>query len=72
MNTDRAWLAFWLSLGLGGCASTFGGPDLDVMYVTSTTKFLNAYQKRVKLMEGGLLEIRGLGVKGLPEPEFAG
>lgn len=51
---------------------TFGGPDLDVMYVTSTTKPLNGWQRRVQALEGGLLEIRGLGVRGLPEPKFAG
>ena len=51
---------------------TFGGPNFDVMYVTSTTKFLNGWQKQVQAMEGGLLEVHGLGVQGLAEPRFAG
>jgi L-arabinonolactonase len=51
---------------------TFGGRNLDVMYVTSATKMLNAWQRESQAMEGGLLEIRGLGVQGLPEPRFAG
>jgi L-arabinonolactonase len=51
---------------------TFGGTRLDTMYITSTTKMLNGWQKQTQAMEGGLLEITGLGVQGLPEPEFAG
>ncbi len=50
----------------------FGGPNLDVMYVTSTTNLLNGWQRRVQAIEGRLLEITGLGVKGLPEPQFLG
>lgn len=49
---------------------TFGGDDLDVMYVTSTRKFTNPMQEQQNPLEGGLLAITGLGVIGLPEPRF--
>ena len=51
---------------------TFGGDDLDVMYVTSTRKFVNPMMQAQNPLEGGLLAITGLGVQGLPEPRFAG
>src|SRR5690606_26933697 len=40
----------------------FGGDDLDVLYVTSTRKFVNPMQIAQNPLEGGLLAIRGLGV----------
>lgn len=51
---------------------SFGGAAHDVLYVTSARKFLNGWQRRVQQMEGGLIEIKGLGVRGLPEPMFGG
>lgn len=51
---------------------TFGGDDLDVMYVTSTRKFTNPMMEAQNPLEGGLLAISGLGVRGLPEPQFGG
>jgi sugar lactone lactonase YvrE len=64
----------------------FGGPNLDILYVTTmgkpTVGFLEfAKSKSVppgKSMHpgdpglGALFAVYGLGVKGLPEPRFAG
>lgn len=49
----------------------FGGPELDVLYVTSMAKpplprFPDDGQQR-----GALFAIRGLGIRGLPERRFA-
>jgi sugar lactone lactonase YvrE len=49
----------------------FGGLELDVAYVTSMARAV----KEVKPKEreaGGLFAVHGLGVRGLPEPRFAG
>ncbi len=51
---------------------TFGGDDLDVLYVTSTRKFTNAMMEAQNPLEGGVLAISGLGARGLPEPLFGG
>ena len=50
----------------------FGGPNLDILYVTSMAKpplprFPDDPQPR-----GALFAIHGLGVHGVPEPRFAG
>jgi sugar lactone lactonase YvrE len=50
----------------------FGGPDMDVLYVTSASYFLTEEEKPCQPSAGMLLAIRGLGVRGLPEPPFAG
>ena len=49
---------------------TFGGPDLDVLYVTSLTVALRIGDPAPR--PGGLHAIHGLGVQGIPEPRFAG
>src|SRR5262249_35433275 len=51
-------------------STMFGGDNLDVMYATSIGE-------KILDMEpgpdgGALFEIKGLGVKGKPEPRFAG
>lgn len=48
----------------------FGGPNLDILYVTSGTVFLNEVQKIQQPLAGSLFEIHGLGVVGVPEPFF--
>ena len=48
----------------------FGGPDLDVLYVTSIWEFRQA--KTENEMNGHLFAIHGLGSVGLPEPRFGG
>jgi sugar lactone lactonase YvrE len=49
----------------------FGGPDLDVLYVTSIGDPLGG-ESDPSAQAGGLFAIHGLGVRGLPEPRFKG
>lgn len=50
---------------------TFGGADLDIAYVTSMARPMNGeYHKEREA--GCLFAVHGLGVRGLPEPRFAG
>ena len=49
----------------------FGGAELDVLYVTSISDS-GARKAENDPAAGGLFQIIGLGVKGLPEPRFAG
>jgi sugar lactone lactonase YvrE len=48
----------------------FGGPGLDVLYVTSISASLR--YTAIEAEAGGLFAIEGLDVVGLPEPRFAG
>jgi len=47
----------------------FGGPNLDVLYVTSMG--LGGFPED-RAADGGLFAIVGLGVQGIPEPRFGG
>ncbi|MEM6464376.1 MAG: SMP-30/gluconolactonase/LRE family protein [Pseudomonadota bacterium] len=50
----------------------FGGPDLDILFVTSmAVPPLPKYPGDGPL-RGSVFAVRGLGVRGLPEPKFAG
>lgn len=50
---------------------TFGGPDLDIAFVTSMARPMgNEYHREKEA--GYLFAIHGLGVRGLPEPRFGG
>jgi xylono-1,5-lactonase len=49
----------------------FGGPDFDVLYVTSASTGLDAAALARQPLAGGLFALRP-GVRGLPEPDFAG
>ena len=49
----------------------FGGANVDVAYVTSMARPMNGQYHRER-EAGCLFEVRGLGVRGLPEPRFAG
>lgn len=49
---------------------TFGGPGLDVLYVTSIWEWQQA--RTGNDADGRLFAIYGLGATGLPEPRFAG
>lgn len=49
---------------------TFGGENLDVLYVTSATKFVKPGDDQP--LAGALFAIHGTGATGLPEPFFAG
>jgi sugar lactone lactonase YvrE len=48
----------------------FGGPDLDILFVTSGTEHLDAAELARQLQAGGPFTIRP-GVRGLPEPRLA-
>jgi len=50
------------------CDVTFGGPDLDRLYVVSVGPSMGTGEAG---LEGALLVIDGLGVKGRTEPCFA-
>ena len=50
---------------------TFGGADLDRMYVTTATRMLADDERARWPLAGALLRIDGLGAKGVPEPFFA-
>ncbi len=49
----------------------FGGPDLDVLYLTSMGRPIKGIPQK-EPSAGGVFAVYGLGVKGLPEPRFAG
>jgi sugar lactone lactonase YvrE len=49
----------------------FGGPDLDILYVTTMRTTLSEAQLAEEPLAGSLLALRP-GVKGLPETPFAG
>lgn len=57
---------------------SFGGPDLDVLYVTSMRRIahpMNGKFSRPAAPQphaGAIWKVTGLGVRGLPEPRFAG
>lgn len=51
------------------CCS-FGGPDLDILYITSTSQNMTQDELRANPMAGALMALRP-GVRGLPEPRFA-
>lgn len=50
----------------------FGGPGLDVLYVTSLGIGLTPGSEARQPQAGGLFAVTGLGVRGLPQAPFAG
>jgi sugar lactone lactonase YvrE len=51
---------------------SFGGDDHDILYVTTTRKFLKPENEKEQPLAGALFAIHGTGAKGLPEPFFKG
>ena len=51
---------------------TFGGENLDILYVTSTSKFLKPEAAADQPLAGALFAIHGCGATGFPETFFAG
>jgi sugar lactone lactonase YvrE len=49
----------------------FGGADLDIAYVTSMARPMGG-QYHQEREAGCLFAVHGLGVRGIPEPRFAG
>lgn len=50
----------------------FGGPKLDILYVTSMAKPPLPRFPDDGVLRGSLFAITGLGIKGIPEPRFGG
>jgi L-arabinonolactonase len=50
---------------------SFGGPGLDVAYVTSMARAVKGVKPKER-EAGALFAVHGLDVRGLPEPRFAG
>ena len=57
----------------------FGGDDLSTLYVTSMSRVKHpavherfAAEAKPQFLAGSLFAVRGLGVRGVPEPRFAG
>ena len=50
----------------------FGGPDLDVLYVTTSRFRLTDDELAGQEQAGGLFAVTGTGCTGLPEPRFRG
>lgn len=50
----------------------FGGPDLDILYVTSMAKPPLPRFPGDGVLRGSLFALRDLGVTGVPEPRFGG
>lgn len=48
----------------------FGGPDLDILFITSTSQNMSEVERQAHPMAGALMAMRP-GVRGLPEPRFA-
>lgn len=48
----------------------FGGPELDILYVTSASVLLGPDERQRWPDAGKLFRITGLGARGLPEPWF--
>jgi sugar lactone lactonase YvrE len=49
---------------------SFGGPELDVLYVTSAAAMLPEAERISEPLAGALFAVRGLNARGLPEPWF--
>jgi sugar lactone lactonase YvrE len=54
-----------------GTSMMFGGPDLDILYVTTMRLTLSDEQLAEEPLAGSLLSLRP-GVKGIAETPFAG
>jgi sugar lactone lactonase YvrE len=53
-------------------ACTFGGPDLDRLYVTTSREGLDEADRAAQPLAGALFAVDVAGVRGLPALEFAG
>jgi sugar lactone lactonase YvrE len=50
----------------------FGGPELDILFVTSMAKLPLPRFPADGVQRGSLFAIHGLGIRGVPEPRFGG
>jgi sugar lactone lactonase YvrE len=49
----------------------FGGPDLDILFITTASQRLTPEQRMKEPLAGAVLAVR-VRARGLPEPQFAG
>jgi sugar lactone lactonase YvrE len=49
----------------------FGGPNLDVLYITTASQRLTAEERARQPLAGAVLAVN-VGVRGLPEPRYIG
>ena len=66
-SKDRTWRWFGEENGLALDLR----PDLDIAFVTSMARTVKGVKPKER-EAGGLFAVHGLGVRGLPEPRFAG
>lgn len=48
----------------------FGGPNMDILYVTTSSIFMSPEEAPTQPMAGALFAIHGAGSRGIPEPRF--
>jgi len=51
---------------------TFGGENLDILYVVSATRFLEPHEVSEQPLAGAVFAIHGTGATGIAEPYFKG
>lgn len=51
---------------------SFGGDNLDILFVTSSSQLLGPQERREQPLAGSLLAITDLGARGIAEPFYAG
>jgi sugar lactone lactonase YvrE len=49
---------------------SFGGKDLDILFVTSATFLMSEEEIAAETAPGALFAISGLGARGIAEPVF--
>ncbi len=47
---------------------TFGGPELDILFVTSAYRFLDEAARRAQPLAGHVFALHGVGARGIGEP----
>jgi hypothetical protein len=71
LGADNILGSVFLTLLLGAVAGCRTQRYLDILYVTSMAKPVLGVPQ-IEAEAGAVFAVRGLGVKGLPEPRFAG
>lgn len=51
---------------------TFGGPNLDILYVTTSAAMVTAAEREEEPLAGCLFAVHGTGSTGIPEPLYVG
>jgi L-arabinonolactonase len=51
---------------------TFGGPNMDILYVTSASTWMSQDEISSQPLAGAVFAIHNTGAQGIPEPRFSG